>query len=67
MYSYLFVLLGGVEIQLYRLFRPLDEFIQALRLSMASGVGGKGGDLVAVLVRSTMTLNLAFHLSTNLR
>ena len=38
-------MLGGVEIQLYRLFRPLDELIQALCLGVASGEGGDGGDV----------------------
>ncbi len=64
MYSYLFVMLGGVEIQLYRLFRPLDELIQALRLSMASEEGGDGGDVVSVLVPLNEDVELGFHLST---
>ena len=67
MYSYLFVMLGGVEIQLYRLLRPLDEHIQALCLSMASWEGVHGGDVVSVLVLLNEDVELGFHLSTNLR
>jgi hypothetical protein len=32
-----FVLLDGFEVELYRLFRPIDELVGALRMGLASG------------------------------
>jgi len=52
------------EVQLYRLFRPLHELIQALCLGMASREGGDGGDVVSVLVPLNEDVELGLHLST---
>ena len=58
-----FVLLDGFEVDLNRLYRPLDEFIQAFRLGMASGERGDGGDVLAVLITLDEEVELGLHLS----
>lgn len=61
------VLLDGFEVELYRLFRPIDELVGALRMGLASGEGGDGDDAVSVLVTLGEEFELGLHLSANLR